>query len=855
RATVTVGARGQIAFDGVDHRVRRGVGCGVSLDTAVSAARALAALVDPEDAEGACSTPQLVDLDELEPELIVSAAAGGEPSGDYSTAALAEVLGARWAQTSPIAAVLGRSGAERIDVCFDRDGPHVLIGGTTGSGKSELVRTLVASLATRHSPDDVAFVLVDYKGGAAFDACAHLPHVIGMVTDLDDGVAERALAALRCELRTREKRLRASGAGDAREYRRRGAPLGPMPDVVVVVDEFATLAADHPEHLEALVSVAQRGRSLGIHLVLATQRPGGAINDDVRANTDVRIALRTQTPADSTDIIDDRRAAALPRSSPGRAVVRLGHGQLVELQTARCTGRPHRRDGALRVEHADVPTDPNHAGAAGDDDRRLLDELVAAACLTMERDERLRPAPLWLDPLPDRIEHGELAGLLGPTSSGDDSVWLGVVDDPERCRRHPLRWAPERGGLVLLGAPGSGVTTTIVALLLAASLRRSPADLHLYVIDALGDPAFDEVMPLAHCAAVVRRGERERIARVLGRLRTEIEERAAQETCAAPTVVCAIDGYGALRRLLADDPDLTADLTTIVEEGAAVGVIIVAGDDTSAATTLSVSDRWIFHLAGPTADRVRGTAVPAGVAGRLCVESSGLIAHVARPPAVPAVRRPVNAAGAPGAVEALPNTVALCGGSGRPTCVANGLELPVGLAADTLAPAALSVPTGDHVIVLGGARTGRSTALQLLAAQWQRATAGRVVNVVARDPTEQITAALANGDGRVLLSIDDAERIDDPRSLLTAIANGRHENVTIIAAARLDAVRSAFGHWTRDVARGRCGVIMSSSGDVDGELLGCALPRRSIIAPRPGLGWIVDPAGHRLVQFAAKLPA
>ncbi len=833
RATVTIGARGQVALDGEEHSVRRGVACGVSLDTATSAARALAALVDPEDVDGVAATPPVVDLDELEPELIVPWSerqpdcAERVPDAEHATTALAEILGSRWAEPTPITALLGRSGADRIDLCFDRDGPHVLIGGTTGSGKSELVRTLVASLAMRHPPDDVAFVLVDYKGGAAFDACANLPHVIGMVTDLDDGLAERALAALRYELRVREERLRATAAGDVAEYRRRGAPVGPMPDLVVVVDEFATLAADHPDHLEALVAVAQRGRSLGVHLVLATQRPAGAINDDVRANTDVRIALRTQTPGDSTDIIDDRRAALLPRASPGRAVVRVGHGQLVELQTARCTGPPHRRHGALRVEPVDAPREWREPTAAGV--RRLLDELVAAACLTMERDERPRPGPLWLDPLPTDIEHRRLAALVGSTSGSGDSICVGVVDDPDRRCRHPLQWAPERGGLVLLGAPGSGVTSTIVALLLAAAASRTPADLHLYVIDALGDSALDEMTALAHCAGVVRRSERERIARVVSRLRAEIERRAAHGTDDAPTVVCVIDGYGALRRLLADDPELTADLTTIVDEGAAVGVVVLAGDSTPAATALSSCDRWVFHLGGPTADRVRGPAVPAGVPGRLRVESTGLIAHVARPAAVLTARSSGVSAGRPAAVEALPDHVELRGCHGRPTRAAHGLELPVGLAAETLEPASLTVPNGDHVIVLGGARTGRSTLLQTLAAQWRRATAGRVVHVWARDPTDEITGALADGGGPVLLVIDDAERVDDPRSLLTSIASGRRDDdVTIAAAARLDAVRGAFGHWTRDVARSRCGVIMTSTGDVDGELLGATLPRRSI---------------------------
>ena len=220
-----------------------------------------------------------------------------------------------------------------IEVDLVRDGPHVLVAGTTGAGKSELLRSLVAGLAVGTPPDHLAFVLVDYKGGAAFDACARLPHVAGVVTDLDERLAERALRSLHAELRRREQLLRAAGAADLTAYRAR-AGSAPIPRLVVVVDELATLAHDLPEFVPSLVGVAQRGRSLGVHLVLATQRPAGAISDDIRANTNLRIALRVQDVADAVDVVGVPDAASLPRQRPGRAVLRFGPGECVVAQVA-----------------------------------------------------------------------------------------------------------------------------------------------------------------------------------------------------------------------------------------------------------------------------------------------------------------------------------------------------------------------------------------------------------------------------------------------------------------------------------------------------------------------------------------
>lgn len=191
-----------------------------------------------------------------------------------------EVL-ARWDSARRVPASAGAVGAtERgaLVINLVSDGPHGLIAGTTGSGKSELLRTLVASLAWELAPEHLNFVLIDYKGGSAFDACSRLPHTVGMVTDLDEHLAERALTCMEAELRHRERRLREAGARDLNDYLAQGFPE-PLPRLLVVIDEFAALVGELPDFVDSLVDIAQRGRSLGVHLILATQRPAGAVND------------------------------------------------------------------------------------------------------------------------------------------------------------------------------------------------------------------------------------------------------------------------------------------------------------------------------------------------------------------------------------------------------------------------------------------------------------------------------------------------------------------------------------------------------------------------------------------------
>ncbi|MEP7036601.1 MAG: FtsK/SpoIIIE domain-containing protein, partial [Actinomycetota bacterium] len=199
-------------------------------------------------------------------------------------------------------AILGRSALGTFSVDLRADGPHALVGGTTGSGKSELLQAWILGMATAHSPQRVTFLLVDYKGGSAFRSCVELPHTVGLVTDLSPHLVRRALASLSAELRYREHLLAKHNAKDLVELERRGEADIP-PSLVIVVDEFAALVQEVPEFVDGVVNVAQRGRSLGLHLILATQRPSGVIKDNLRANTNLRMALRMADENDSTDVL------------------------------------------------------------------------------------------------------------------------------------------------------------------------------------------------------------------------------------------------------------------------------------------------------------------------------------------------------------------------------------------------------------------------------------------------------------------------------------------------------------------------------------------------------------------------
>jgi S-DNA-T family DNA segregation ATPase FtsK/SpoIIIE len=234
-------------------------------------------------------------------------------------------------------ALVGSKGVEPFYLDLKNEGPHALVGGTTGAGKSEFLQSWVMGMAAAYSPDRVSFLFVDYKGGAAFADCLHLPHTVGLVTDLSPHLVRRALTSLRAELHYRERLLNRKKAKDLLALQREADPEAP-PYLIIIVDEFAALATEVPEFVDGVVDVAARGRSLGLHLILATQRPAGVIKDNLRANTNLRVALRMADEVDAVDILGVPTAAYFDPSIPGRGAAKTGPGRIQGFQTGYAGG-------------------------------------------------------------------------------------------------------------------------------------------------------------------------------------------------------------------------------------------------------------------------------------------------------------------------------------------------------------------------------------------------------------------------------------------------------------------------------------------------------------------------------------
>lgn len=553
-----------------------------------------------------------------------------------------EKVAQRW-QTSASAtrAVVGvgLEGPHHIDL--RADGPHILIGGTTGSGKSELLQSLIASLAVLNRPDRLCFVLVDYKGGAAFKECADLPHTAGLVTDLDAHLTQRALTSLTAELRRRESLFAAAGAKDLDEYEASLAadPSHPMvPRLVLVVDEFRVLAEELPAFLSGLVRIAAVGRSLGVHLVLATQRPAGVVSSDIKANVNLRIALRVRDRVDSEDVVDAPDAARLSERTPGRALARTGGGDLAAFQCARIGGLTPERHAAaaltvspLRWPHppagrtkasAASGSDAPGAGSTPSDLQRLARSLARAGELASAE----KPRPPWLPPLPERLPRhalaepahqmgpgepagvgepagpGERAGLGGPGggSAQPRSPWqlpLGLADRPGEQVQDLLCWdlrAP--GHWAAIGSGASGRTSLVRLVAVTAAERLSPAEIHLYAVDG-GGGGLRALELLPHTGAVVGDDDRDRLARLLRRLGAEVSrrQRALAERGTASLVewqeshangpagsvpahlLLLVDGWEQVTQSLDahDHGALTDDLLRLVRDGGSVGLRVL----------------------------------------------------------------------------------------------------------------------------------------------------------------------------------------------------------------------------------------------------------------------------------------
>lgn len=844
---------------------------GAAEGAAEAAARRLARLADPEAAAPGSRLPDQVRLLDLDFPATPAPVAGDD--GDGWAAAIA----AQWSANSPPAGLsapigVGEGGPVRVDLAAD--GPHCLLAGTTGSGKSELLRTLIASLAARYSPDFLNLVLIDYKGGAAFDACADLPHAVGLVTDLDESLGERALRSLEAELARREERLREAGAADLDQLWR-AVPDRPLPRLAVIVDEFALLARELPHFMETLVDIAQRGRSLGVHLILATQQPAGVVKDSIRANVNLRICLRVQTPADSKDVLGTGPgcglAAGLPLSLPGRGFIRRGPEQPLPFQTALVSGcgeeGPRTRVSPFLFGMRQPPPTPDPDPVRREETD--LTRLTAAARRVWESMERPAPRRPWAPPLRSDLAFGEIP-FPEPPPDGAPQAVLGVADQPDRQRQVPWIWRPaDHGNLLLIGQAGAGTQDGLLATACSLASDRSPGEVRFYGLDG-GRGRLAELERLPHTGSVIPLSDPERLERLLVMFRDRVAKNPPPPS--QPWLFLLADDLSELRTALAETglEDLFGE---VCRGGAARRAAVAAAADQARAVPPSLSAafgaRLVFSLADPLDWSMLGMRPGTDVLPRRRAADprTGDYVQVAAVAEADVKRAAQQAADGPPAppVPILPRRVSLREATGAGSADEREWILPLGLDGASLQPAAVALHEGDHLLFAGPNRSGRSTALLTAAAAVRLLRPQTTLAAVCPRPSpladhpgldavfrrlEEAESLLNDRtDGaRLVLLIDDAEETAD-HGPLEPVIEKRMEGVTVIAAGRTDVLRAAHRHWTSLLRHRRRGVLLSPVDRADGDLFGVRLPALRA-GPLPGRGFLIEGGGARLIQLA-----
>jgi DNA segregation ATPase FtsK/SpoIIIE, S-DNA-T family len=840
-------------------------------------ARSLGSLRDAEDQRRADEANRQVRLIDLLGPADIDAAA----------------IRSRWrsrARGGPPIAPLGvsRAGAFAIDLV--RDGPHLLIAGTTGSGKSELLRSLVAGLAVQHPPDELSFVLIDYKGGAAFAECADLPHVTGLVTDLDPHLTRRVLVSLNAELHRRECVFAEAGVSDFGDYQR-GSWLveQQLTRLILVIDEFASLAEELPEFLNGLLGIAQRGRSLGVHLVLATQRPAGVLSADIKANMGLRISLRVTDAAESVDVIGVSQASRISRTTPGRAIARQADGQLLEFQTARAT-QPVVPPDPLTLTALDewnqpieVPSDPD-----------CTTELAALRQAVIVAAEGLRrPEPPWLPPLP--------AVLTVAPCTGSSRVVFGHSDEPALQRQSPVALELTEGSsIAFIGGPRSGRTSALRTVIGTAVSQLTADQLHVYVIDCAG-VALQQLGQLPHCGAVLDATEPAAVGRLITRLAVERklrQQELAELGVAAypeghragstlPAIIVALDGWENFSALSNEmDGGKTADaFIQLLREGPTAGfTLLVTGDRGALGARLGsavgrklllpLTDQGDYAVAGldraaiPT-EQAPGRAVTAdkGVEIQLAMLTEDVSTGAqwdwlqARAMAQSPIDRPPTIRMRP-----LPPAVGAADLFDRARRQVDGLDCWLGLGGDN--PSVSLYPLfrpRARFLIAGPDGSGKSTAAMLIARQ----SLSRGLRIAVAATIESPLADWAyDNDLPVigpesspaditsdLLLVEDAEQFTDTLAGEQLQAWIAATATAVVVTARTSDLLMSFRGIGVEMRRHRCGILLQPSA-VDGELLGIRLPQLPA-SSIPGRGVLVTAetrsgiGGYQPIQVAA----
>lgn len=527
-----------------------------------------------------------------------------------------------------LATPLGFRGKEDIvylDLHEKAHGPHGLVAGTTGSGKSEIIQSYILSLAVNFHPHEVAFLLIDYKGGGMANLFKELPHLVGVITNLDKNQSMRALISIKAELERRQKLFSNNNVNHINQYQKifkDGADVEPMPHLFIIADEFAELKKEQPEFMKELVSTARIGRSLGIHLVLATQKPSGVVDDQIWSNSKFKLALKVQDVRDSNEILKTADAADI--TLPGRAYLQVGNNEIYELFQSAWSGRVFKNENSEKAEIDETIYSINSLGqyeilskdlsGIGEKtnfakEHTELEAVVDHLSEYVDKNKISMVNKPWLPPLGENIVLDDIE------ENSDENLWdegkkkleilVGISDEPEKQEQNILKInLTKEGHAAVFGSSGFGKTNILQTMAISLFRKHSPKNLHVYLMD-FGNNGLLSLKGFPHVGDYISLEEEEKCLKLFKIIEQEINNR--KKLCKEygvgflemyeqisgeemPHIVLFLDNYDGLK----DTGIISAFerfLSKVLREGGSLGVhfILTASRYSSIKYTLSAN--------------------------------------------------------------------------------------------------------------------------------------------------------------------------------------------------------------------------------------------------------------------------
>lgn len=515
-------------------------------------------------------------------------------------------LATRWKNSQvyrSMAAPLGvtKSSIVYLDLHDKAHGPHGLVAGTTGSGKSEILQTYILSMATLFHAYEVGFVIIDFKGGGMVNQFRELPHLLGAITNIDGKEVNRSLKSIKAELQKRQRLFAEVEVNHIDKYiqkfKSKEASI-PLPHLIIIVDEFAELKAEQPDFMKELISAARIGRSLGVHLILATQKPSGQVNEQIWSNSRFKLCLKVQSKEDSNEVLKSPLAAEI--KEPGRAYLQVGNNEIFELFQSAYSGESEKSDDTQVKEFSiiglsdsgkRVPVFTQKKKKSDDQNVTQLDAIVKYVAKYFESTKAPKLPDICLPSLSEVIDFPEKSEVR--PNSEKVLVSIGVYDDPENQYQGSYTVDLAGSNLIIIGSSQSGKTNLLQNIIRSISSNYAPNQVTIYIID-FASMVLKNFEPLKHVGGVVCPSDDEKIKNLFKLLFSEVEMRkeklsnvgvssfAAYKEAGEtdlPQIVLLIDNLTRLREMAVIEDD---ELIRLCREGISVGIsIVIANAQTS----------------------------------------------------------------------------------------------------------------------------------------------------------------------------------------------------------------------------------------------------------------------------------